>query len=171
MKTKTFKLQKGIKKWLLKSYKAFCQKEARIYSSIYWQSSSLPRGYFLKLQTSVLDHHNCLGIKHNCVVGKKQSIEYTTEYTMIILISGWTIPLICLIWLHAIGRQMASFKPTSFFLLISVLNSSVVNYKSLQIIHKYFSLVVVVEEKDEGQGGRGRAAERVVWPGFYSVEP
>lgn len=55
---------------------------------------------------------------------------------------------------------MASFKPTSFFLVISVLNSSVVNYKSLQIIHRYFALVVV--EKEEGQGGRGRAAERVV---------
>lgn len=56
---------------------------------------------------------------------------------------------------------MASFKPTSFFLLISVLNSSVVNYKSLQIIHRHFALVVVVEEKEEGWGEKGRAAERV----------
>lgn len=52
---------------------------------------------------------------------------------------------------------MASFKPTSFFLLNSVLNSSVVNYKSLQIIHRLFALVVV--EKEEARGKRGRAAE------------
>lgn len=42
---------------------------------------------------------------------------------------------------------MASFKPTSFFLLNSVLNSSVVNYKSLQIIHRLFALLVVEKEE------------------------
>lgn len=37
------------------------------------------------------------------------------------------------------------------FLSSFLLNSSVVNYKSLQIIHRHFALVV--EEKEEGWGG------------------
>lgn len=46
--------------------------------------------------------------------------------------------------------------------MISVLNSSVVNYKS--DYNRYFALVVGVgvDEEEEGRGGRGRAAERVV---------